>query len=107
MYDLYLYTTLFPVNRIKILFGVHSFWLDDTHDAWYNCYKKIQRHDPAGNASSFVGNECELLLVYRPHYTKHVLYKMFYGHFFASSYVDDTGKSDDADYFYLQIEYKF
>ncbi len=107
MHDLYFYSTLSPIKRIKILSGIHSFWLDDTHDAWYNCYKKVQRYDPTGNADSFVGNELDLLITYNPHYTKNVIFKAFYGHFFASSYVDDTGKSDDADYFYLQLEYRF
>ena len=107
MHDLYFYSTLSPIKRIKILSGIHSFWLDDAHDAWYNCYKKVQRHDPTGNADSFIGNEFDLLITYQPHYTKNVIFKSFYGHFFASSYVDDTGESDDADYFYLQIEYRF
>ena len=107
IHDLYFYSTLSPIKRIKLLFGIHSFWLDDTHAAWYTCYKKVQRHDQTGNADSFVGNELDLLVTYKPHYTKNVIFKAFYGHFFAGSYVDDTGKSDDADYFYLQLEYRF
>lgn len=107
MHDLYFYIIFSPIERINILSGIHAFWLDDTHDAWYNAYKKIQRYDPTGKADSFVGSELDFLITYKPHYTKNVILKIFYGHFFAGSYVNDTGEKDDADYFYFQIEYQF
>jgi len=111
MHDIYVYTNLYPSREAKILFGIHSFFLDDTHDAWYNCYKKVQRWDKTGNADSFVGNELDLLIQYnlRTRYAllNNFVVKLFYGHFFSGSYVEDTGKSPDADYWYAQLEYRF
>ncbi len=111
VHDIYAYANLFPEKGTKILFGIHSFFLDDTHDAWYNCYKKIQRWDKTGSASSFVGNELDLLVVYnvrsRNKLLNNFVIKAFYGHFFAGPYVDDTGQDDDADYLYFQVEYRF
>ena len=111
MHDIYAYTNLYPAKGTRVLFGIHSFFLDDTHDAWYNCYKKVQRWDRTGNADSFVGNELDFLVQYhlRTAYSllNSFIVNLFYGHFFAGSYVEDTGRSSDADYFYAQVEYRF
>ncbi len=105
MHDVYLYSNANLIKDMKVLVGFHSFWLADTHDAWYNCYKKIQRRDTSGNADSFVGNELDLLVSYR--LFNNFKITGFYGHFFAGSYIEDTGKARDADYSYCQIEYRF
>lgn len=106
MHDVYLYgNSDIIIKSLKALVGFHSFWLADTHDAWYNCYKKIQRRDTSGDANSFVGNELDLLVSYR--LFNNFKITGFYGHFFAGSYIEDTGKARDADYSYCQIEYRF
>ncbi len=105
MHDIYLYGNAFITKRLKILCGAHSFWLADTHDGWYNCYKKVQRKDPTGDADSYVGNELDLLMSY--FFIDNFRLTAFYGHFFAGTYIKDTGKAKDADYSYFQLEYRF
>ncbi|RLC30720.1 MAG: hypothetical protein DRH37_04715 [Deltaproteobacteria bacterium] len=105
MHDLYFYTDAYPFKNLKMLCGVHSFWLDKTKDGWYNCYNKLQRRDPTGNARSYVGSEVDILLSYT--FLTNFNAKLFYGHFFDGSYIKDTGKSADADYTYSQLEYRF
>lgn len=105
MHDIYLYGNSSITEDLKVLCGVHSFWLANTHDGWFNAYKKIQRCDSTGKANSYVGSEFDLLLTYS--FLKNFKLKGFYGHFFAGSYVKSTGKSNDADYTYCQLEYQF
>ncbi len=105
MHDIYLYSDSSLIKSLRMLLGVHAFWLDETKDIWYNCYKKTQRHDTTGNASSYAGTEIDLLLTYS--FLTNFKIKAFYGHFFAGSYIRDTGKSNDADYTYFQLEYQF
>ncbi len=106
MHDIYLYgnSSLF-IKNLNMLCGVHFFWLDDTHDSWYNCYKKVQRNDPTGDPDSYVGSELDLLLTYS--FLTNFKLTAFVGHFFAGSYVRDTGRDRDADYTYFQLEYQF
>jgi len=104
MHDFYPYLQATPFSNLKITFGLHSFWLAQPEDSWYNAYKKVQRRDLTGRASRYVGEELDALVVWN---FKQVYLKAFAGHFFAGSYVEDTGRSPDANYGYGEIGWEF
>ena len=105
MHDLYTYIDIKSSPCSRFLFGIHSFWLAQPEDAWYNTYNAIQRLDTTGRAHRFVGNEIDILFVIS--FLKNFKLKLFYGHFFPATYIRDTGKSRDADYTYYELSYEF
>jgi hypothetical protein len=79
----------------------HVFWLDRRKDAWYNAAGAVIRRDPTGAASSFVGSEIDVH--FRLTVSKSIKVWTGYSRFFAGDFVDDTGRSPDMDWFFLQI----
>lgn len=105
MHDLYAYLQGKPSPALRVTLGLHGFWLAESEDVWYSCYRKAQRHDPSGRASRHVGEELDLLVVWR--LPRGFYLKAFGGHFFAGPYVEDTGRAPDADYGYLEVGFEF
>jgi hypothetical protein len=93
-----------PHDQVKIQLDGHMFWLADTSDAWYRANGAVVRADPTGNASSYVGSEIDLTVVYTP--LKRVNLSGGYSHFFTGDFVKDTGTHSDADFFYTQVTIK-
>ena len=56
-------------------------------------------------ASNYAGAETDVTMTYAPVKWANIL--LGYSHFFAGSYLDDTGASDDADFGYLQVAITF
>jgi hypothetical protein len=46
-----------------------------------------------------------VLATYR--HSEHLEFKAGYAHFFAGSFLERTGPSPDADWFFLQTQYSF
>ena len=61
--------------------------------------------DISPGASSYAGSEVDLTLTYAPE--KWLGFMAGYSHFFAGSYLSDTGASSDADFAYVQMTIKF
>lgn len=89
-----------PHRQVKIQLDGHLFWLAEKQDAWYRAGGGAIRRDPTGAAGRFVGSEIDLTVWYNPH--KRLSFLAGYSHFFPGSFVERTGASDDADFFYIQ-----
>jgi hypothetical protein len=94
-----------PLPSVKASLQYHRFYLADSDDAWYNSSGKVLRRDRSGRADDYVGDELDAVLKYD--LNKYVSFESGYAHFFAGEYVEDTGSSNDADWFYLQTTLNF
>lgn len=93
-----------PHKRFKFSTDYHWFFLDTNGSAWFNAAQGVIRPaHPA--ASTTVGQEIDLLAKVK--LTEHLTFLMGYSHFFAGPFVEDTGASDDANFFYVQSLFKF
>ncbi len=97
-----------PTKQLTIEAAAHAFWLATTDDAWYraNGVARVRPLNPAArSASSFVGSEIDLVATYKP--VKFLTLLAGYSHFFAGSYLQDTGADSDADFGYVQALISF
>ncbi len=90
-----------PHKRLKLQFDGHFFWLAEARDAWYRSNNSLIRRDVTGNSGRFVGSEIDATATYTPH--KRVKVQVGYSHFFTAEFVENTGPSSDADFFYTQL----
>lgn len=89
-----------PTEALTLICETHVFILDEAEtDAWYNAGGAVLRRG-AATADSYVGNELDLRATY--HFNKWFSLAGGYSHFFAGSFVSDTGEDDDADWGYIQ-----
>ena len=93
-------------NRMKGSLQYHRFYLDETNDAWYGTSgNKMRYNAKSKNASDHVGDEVDFVLSYKVFSFMNI--EGGYAHFFCGDYIKDTGKSSDADFFYLQTMITF
>lgn len=91
---------------------VHAFWLDKTKDGWFEPVDGLVRRDPTGRARSFLGNELDLSLTWTL-FDDHLQLRASYSHFWAGSFVRDTGRSSPGrssggmDFAYLEMTLGF
>jgi hypothetical protein len=104
MHDLNVKASIVPFKDLKVSTSLHTFWLFANEDNWYNAYKNVQR---AGNkdARRFVGNELDVIFFYN--FLKYYTLIGTYGHFFTGDFVEDTGHSNDADFFSMELRFEF
>ncbi|MDQ6983020.1 MAG: alginate export family protein [Mariprofundus sp.] len=89
-------------NKLRLAY--EGFWLVKSGtDAWYNAGGGAIRR-ATGSVSSYVGSEIDFTLAtaFKPWHISTVL---GYSHFFAGSYIQQTGTSRDANFFFLQTKY--
>ncbi len=94
-----------PSKKVTAKLDYHLFWLEDTNDAWYRANGTAQVRPITPSASNFAGSELDLTVTYAP--KKWLSFQAGYSHFFAGSYLSDTGASSDADFGYVQATIKF
>lgn len=97
-----------PTKQFTLEADAHAFWLANTNDAWYraNGVTKVRPLNAlAQNADSYAGSEIDLVATYKP--AKFLTLVAGYSHFFAGSYLHDTGADDDADFGYVQALFSF
>lgn len=80
---------------------IHTFWLEERRDGWYNASGAVIRRDATGSADPFVGNEVDFHI--RMSLSKSIKVWTGYSHFFAGPFVRDTGPAPDMDWFFLQV----
>jgi hypothetical protein len=97
--------TLKPHNRVTARVAYHTFWLDETNDALYNAGGVATRRDLSGNVGHEVGHELDLTVKWAM--DAHSTWLFGYSHFWASDFVQQTGRTKDADFYYVQYGYKF
>lgn len=94
-----------PCKKVTAKVDYHVFWLADTGDAWYRANGTAQVRPITPGASNFAGSELDTTLTYAP--LKWLSFQLGYSHFFAGSYLKDTGAHSDADFAYTQMMIKF
>ena len=94
-----------PTKQTSIQLDGHGFWLADTNDAWYRANGTTRVRPITPGARNYVGSEIDLTLTYQP--IKFLTFQAGYSHFFAGSYLRDTGADDDADFGYVQALVSF
>jgi len=93
-----------PDQQHKFRLAYEGFWLVKAGtDAWYNAGGGAIRR-AVTSTSSYVGSELDLTLSTR--FTSWPIATLVgYSHFFAGSYIQQTGTSRDVNFFYVQAKY--
>ncbi len=97
-----------PTKKLTAQLDYHAFWLATNEDAWYraNGATAVRPVNAlARNADKFAGSEIDFTVTYKP--MKQLALVAGYSHFFAGSYLKDTGANDDADFGYVQATIEF
>jgi hypothetical protein len=102
--DTALYLRVQPEPRLSLHLDAHVFTLDEERDAWYGATGAKIRSGAAG-ASRDIGWEIDLHVRFSP--VKPVKIWAGWSHFFAGSFVEDTGRSPDMDWFFAQAVVEF
>ena len=82
----------------------YYFWRESEDDAVYNAGGGVVRPGSAGSDRA-IGSELDLTLLYK--FGQHTTGLLGYSHFFAGSFIRESGSSDDIDFVYLQMQYTF
>jgi hypothetical protein len=93
-----------PMDKLGVNVAGHYFWRAETSDALYNAGGGVVRGGAAGT-SRHVGAEIDLTVTYQV--DRHTNLLAGYSHFFASTFIEQTGSSEDMDFTYLQLQYNF
>ena len=108
IHDLELTTRFQPIKAVTLRADYHAFFLANTDDAWYraNGIATVRPLTPAArNADNYAGSEVDVLVTWSVN--KYLTVDAGYSHFFAGSYLGDTGAQDDADFAYVQATVTF
>jgi hypothetical protein len=84
---------------------LHEFWRESSEDSLYNAAGGVQRAAAPGVGSKYVGSEIDLLLNWQV--DRHLCAYTGYSHFFAGTFLQDTGAHNDIDFFYAALNYSF
>jgi hypothetical protein len=119
IHDIRATLTAKPTTRLSLAVEGHGFWLANTHDSFYNV-AGVARGGTAPTPGtgygvnpgydSFVGTEIDVIATYAV--TRFAQMEVGYGHFFAGDYIQQSLSnpafgSQDANYFYAQINFIF
>ena len=113
LHDVRLSLSAKPAKNVDVTLDYHAFWLAETTDYWFraNGTSTLRTKTPAGRdvrsvgASNFAGDEVDVTVKWKA--TDHLTVECGYSHFFAGSYLKDTGPGDDADFAYVQATIAF
>jgi hypothetical protein len=101
MHNLVLRLAAQPHSKVKTTLDLHGFWLADTGDAWSRANSTTQVRKVTPSASNQAGAEIDFTV--NAKLSQHLDMLVGYSHFFAGSYLVDTGRGDDADFAYLML----
>ena len=93
-----------PLSNLRLSLDYHLFWLADTNDGWYRANQTTLVRPITPSAGSFAGSEVDFTALWKA--TKQIDVQAGWSHFFAGSYLADTGASSDADFAYLMLTFK-
>ena len=91
-------------KRLWLRSDYHLFWRQSDDDALYNAGGAVLRADN-GTDAAFVGSEVDLLLTWQV--DRHTQFYLGYSHFFAGSFIEDTGPDEDIDFVYAAASFTF
>ena len=92
-----------PTSKTKVAAIYRANWLASDSDSFI----RAGLRDPSGDSGDFVGQEIDLQIQHQ--FTDHVGMEAGYAHFFPGPFTSNVGGSfiDDADFFYLQMVFRF
>lgn len=105
IHDVALHLSAKPNAKVTTSLDFHLFWLGDTADTWRRANATTAVRPANAAASNYAGSELDLLITYTA--TNNLNITLGYSHFFAGSYLSDTGAESDADFVYLMTGIKF
>jgi hypothetical protein len=82
----------------------HQFWRESDHDAVYSASGAVLRAGGSSIATS-IGSEADLVLSWQ--IDRHASFYAGYSHFFAGTFLEQTGAHRDIDFFYAAVTYTF
>jgi hypothetical protein len=91
-------------EKVTLRAEYHQFWRQSDNDALYNTAGAVVRAGTASGSRS-IGGELDLLL--RWQISRHLGAYVGYSHFWAGSFIADTGPSDDIDFAYAALTFTF
>lgn len=94
-----------PAVKWKLTTKYGSYWLANTHDAFYNGAGVAVAKSAAGTAGRSVGEEIAFVAAYT--YNKHTSVSAGLGHFFTGTFLKNTTPGNGYTYPYLQFIYGF
>lgn len=100
--------TVQPCKTLTALLDYRAFFIASTDDFWYraNGVTPVRPLTPAAReAGKYEGSQIELVVTWNA--TKYLQFQGGYAHFFAGTYLADTGPSDDADFGYIMATINF
>ena len=98
-------TSLFGKAGLRVAW--QGVWLvDSENDAWYNAPMKAVRPIAGSPVSSDVGQEIDVTIKI-PIMQKRVVFVLNYSHLFAGSYLEATGNTGDANFFFVMTKINF
>jgi hypothetical protein len=90
-----------PCKEATIELSIHTFWLDERRDAWYNAAQAVIRRDLTGASDPLVGHEIDVHI--RIAVSKSIALWTGYSRFIAGPFVGDTGPAPDMDWLFFQV----
>ncbi len=97
-----------PCKTVTALVDYRAFFIASTDDVWYraNGVTPVRPLTPAArDAGKYEGSQVEIVVTWQP--KKYFQLQGGYAHFFAGTYLSDTGPSSDADFGYVQATITF
>lgn len=92
-------------NQVQAAASYYTFWLNAEADALYNAAARPTRRDVTGSAGTEVGHELDLTILWK--IDVHSTLLVGYSHFWDTTFITQTGRSEDPDLFYLQYQFRF
>ncbi len=102
--DLSAGVSLDPHEKVSLKLTGHLFWRASTDDALYNAGGGVLRAGSLGTSSE-IGQELDATVTYK--LDAHTTIEGGYSHFFAGEFIEQSGPSEDVDWLYLQVSYRF
>ena len=93
-----------PMKKMTIIAAGHFFTRHEEMDSLYHAGGAVVRAGGAGTSDD-VGSEIDILIKYA--IDSHTMAIIGYSHFFAGDFTEDTGTSDDIDFFYTGLQFTF
>lgn len=97
--------TLKPHKDVTVKATYYHFWLDSNLDALYNAGGSPIRRNVSGSSGNDVGDELDLTVAWQV--DRHSSLLVGWSHFWPSNFVNSSGFSRDADFVYLQYQFRF
>lgn len=92
------------LGKYSLRAALQGFWInEEDSDAWYNAGLKPIRRASA-DVNSYAGTEFDLTLSANL-FSNRAQILVGYSHFYAGSYIEDTGGSDNASWYFLQFKF--